>query len=884
MTTTGDIIAGAGASVDRAGATAWTSPGNVTADDGAYTSAAVPTDYLVCSSFGFNIPDGATILGITVKVQAYETGTGSTNFVPQLISSTTPTLIGSAKSATTVSGGSSGTPNNYTVGGAADVWGASLTPAIVNNSGFGVALWTTDTVNTLFIDFVSIAVEYSLPVIDDGLDSWWAGAQQCFVGIALAATAALTADSLVSQAQHWQNEEIVPQPEVTTAGTPLARDPISVYLWPQVDEVPSAAPVITFDEGEWLLLTPRPVVAVPVVFTADDVLPIPPTALPIDIELLPPDVPKLQAANFIFWATDEEVVPEVSTSVGGGILREVVKVIHWYQGDDLIGSAPAPIVDDYWQFPQFKGAPLIITLWIDEGNEVIGQAPIVDDYWQLLLVQPSSLRFSPFWADDEVAVLTVSEDYWQSAPIQQIQPRFGPLWADDDYAHPALIEGEWLLLIQARVSLNTPQPWTDDDFATNFTLTEGEWLLLDPVKIPLVMPQPWGDADYVIVTTTLGLEESEWSPPIVNRSAPALILPWADSDLTVTAPSALSVDEGVWPLPISDLARPQGIFWATNDEIIPQISTSVGGGILHEPVKIIRWYQGDDYIGEAPPSNIVDEQYWFVPAQPSNDYTVILWLDEGNQVSRPLVDEAYWQQPRVVLPQPIVYVAMHQDEVQLLSVDEAYWQQPYIPPPAPIARVATHQDEAVTVAAPLPIDELYWQQPFIPPPPPVVWVAIHQDEVVTVSAPLPVDIDAHQPWSLIPSKPINITPWADSDYATPPVPVVDEDYHWQRPLVIGAQPLVIPPVAVEEDVVVFAPREEYWLQLFSIKVEPLVRVAVYQDEISSFVPGVIDTGERTYTVPAEDRTYLVPAEARTYSVPAQARLYVVVVQTRSTEV
>lgn len=162
MPSSGNVFPASGISVDRASATAWTNPGNVVSNNGSDATAAVPTDYLVCSNFDFSaIPDNAIIQGITVRVEASETGTGSSNYVPQLISDTTPTLIGAAKSAVTVSGSTKVVSTN---GGVGDLWSAALTPAIVKNSGFGVAIWSTDTTNTLAIDFVTIAVEYIVPI------------------------------------------------------------------------------------------------------------------------------------------------------------------------------------------------------------------------------------------------------------------------------------------------------------------------------------------------------------------------------------------------------------------------------------------------------------------------------------------------------------------------------------------------------------------------------------------------------------------------------------------------------------------------------------------------------------------------------------------------
>jgi hypothetical protein len=158
MATTGNTFPTVAANVDRAASAAWTTPGNVVSDNGSNASVAVPSDYLVTSAYGFTIPANATIVGVTVRVEATETGGGNSNYIPQLHSATTPTLIGSAKTAVTVNGT---TPVVSSNGGASDLWGATLTPLIVNNAGFGVSIWSTDTGNTLSIDYVTIAIEYT---------------------------------------------------------------------------------------------------------------------------------------------------------------------------------------------------------------------------------------------------------------------------------------------------------------------------------------------------------------------------------------------------------------------------------------------------------------------------------------------------------------------------------------------------------------------------------------------------------------------------------------------------------------------------------------------------------------------------------------------------
>jgi hypothetical protein len=161
LATTGFVLAGTGSNVDRGGTSnVWSNPGNITTDNAVTANATVPTDYLVCSNFNFaSVPDGATIVGVTVRVQSHETGTSDSNYIPQLISATTPTLIGAPKSAVTVNGT---TPTNRDAGGVSDLWGAALTPETVKSAGFGVALWSTDATNVLLVDVVWIAIEYLL--------------------------------------------------------------------------------------------------------------------------------------------------------------------------------------------------------------------------------------------------------------------------------------------------------------------------------------------------------------------------------------------------------------------------------------------------------------------------------------------------------------------------------------------------------------------------------------------------------------------------------------------------------------------------------------------------------------------------------------------------
>jgi hypothetical protein len=102
------------------------------------------------------VPVGATIEGITVRLEASEHSPGNESVNAQL-QDHTGALIGSGK-ATTVSGTAKAV---YTYGAVTDLWAATLTVAIVNSATFGVRFWYT-TSHNVAVDFVTMAVEYSL--------------------------------------------------------------------------------------------------------------------------------------------------------------------------------------------------------------------------------------------------------------------------------------------------------------------------------------------------------------------------------------------------------------------------------------------------------------------------------------------------------------------------------------------------------------------------------------------------------------------------------------------------------------------------------------------------------------------------------------------------
>ena len=157
MASTGNVFAGTGENNAGIGATAWTSPGNVVSDNttDATCDAAASSQYQVARNFNFSaIPAGATIVGVTVRVEASEHSGGTESLNAQL-QNESGTLVGSSQ-AQTLNGT---TKAVYTYGSTSDLWSATLTRAIVQDADFGVRLWFT-TAHDVRIDYVTVAVEY----------------------------------------------------------------------------------------------------------------------------------------------------------------------------------------------------------------------------------------------------------------------------------------------------------------------------------------------------------------------------------------------------------------------------------------------------------------------------------------------------------------------------------------------------------------------------------------------------------------------------------------------------------------------------------------------------------------------------------------------------
>jgi len=147
-------IAGTGTTDSSVGTLAWRNPSNITADDGSVTddwfaksgTGLIYSEYLKSTNFGFSIPDGATIDGITVEFKDFATNNAgyTKDWSVKLVKG--GTVQGNDKADQALLSG------DKTYGGSSDLWGITLSSSDVNASDFGVVFQSQE--NTVDFNMV----------------------------------------------------------------------------------------------------------------------------------------------------------------------------------------------------------------------------------------------------------------------------------------------------------------------------------------------------------------------------------------------------------------------------------------------------------------------------------------------------------------------------------------------------------------------------------------------------------------------------------------------------------------------------------------------------------------------------------------------------------
>ena len=157
------------ASVMGIGTVAWTNPTRAVSSNNSYATASVDgstTRFLECTGYGFAIPSGAIINGITVNVERKSSSTsngGSADAAMLLVKAGT---IGATDLSTGTTYPTTDTTEAH--GSATELWGDTWTAADINDANFGAAFAATKAsatggAQTVSVDWIQIVVDYTLP-------------------------------------------------------------------------------------------------------------------------------------------------------------------------------------------------------------------------------------------------------------------------------------------------------------------------------------------------------------------------------------------------------------------------------------------------------------------------------------------------------------------------------------------------------------------------------------------------------------------------------------------------------------------------------------------------------------------------------------------------
>lgn len=145
------------------GTKSWNTPTNIYSSNNAYAWAGLArgeyTYWLRATTFGFSIPDGATIDGIVAEFEKKATGSGIVDFSVRIV------MAGFEQGDEKKLLSYWPTSDTYiSHGGAADLWGLGWNPAAINASNFGVSISARMSITgeqAAYIDHVRITVYYT---------------------------------------------------------------------------------------------------------------------------------------------------------------------------------------------------------------------------------------------------------------------------------------------------------------------------------------------------------------------------------------------------------------------------------------------------------------------------------------------------------------------------------------------------------------------------------------------------------------------------------------------------------------------------------------------------------------------------------------------------
>lgn len=568
------------------------------------------------------------------------------------------------------------------------------------------------------------------PIVDDdgGEDSWFAGVARCFVGVAIAGTAAALASSVAIAGSFNQfNDEIVPTPPPAMGGGVTHTPGPNIVRFYQPDEAPfGAAPALSIDdEAGWQPALPPAPQPLPLAAQQQDELAAPATLLDDDDELgaWPPIRAIIPAPVVQLWTHQDERAPtllEEDQWPAATLTISPPTVRIWGEPDWAPTAATLAGADDDPAPPAAVPASITSVVWATD-DDVIPGLGVDDEYWLRLDSLAARWYGPPPAAQDELGTPAASpafeEDAW-TARRADAAP-WVTVWQDaDELEAPTPSDDDgWAAPLSAPQALRTlPQP-ADEFPASPFSLDEDGW------AAPRLLPAHpwvavWQESDELEAPTPD--DADAWAPPQPARWAAPSAAFSADEEIVPQPASAVVDDADAWALvPAPAPAAPAQLARADEDWVPPiGIDDDAGWQApVPQPAPAARLGPPalDDEFVPPPAASLADDDagWQAVPAAAPRVPPLALFdddvlprsaaLDEGDgwaptapPASAPRLALAAWGDDSEIVPQPPA-VPEEEYDLRLFSL-----------PTPPDLRVWTQPDEWAPPVVPLPFDESYW--------------------------------------------------------------------------------------------------------------------------------------------------------------------------------
>lgn len=284
----------------------------------------------------------------------------------------------------------------------------------------------------------------------------------------------------------WQDEIGTPAftPEENYwAQLPFSPEPPKNLVWLANDERPTP-PTTIVDEDYWWVPPPVTITPLSPIWTNQAEWVVPPASFTPSEEDWQVKLTPVYDPTIVVWAVTEDLVPQPAAVVdgGGGVIKDEVWVVRWYQGDDLpIPPAPLPFDEDYWLnlIPQ----PSTLSTWVgvDEGLIVFQPLPFIEEEYWAFPVPPweKAVVSGPNW-DNADLFWTLEETEYQPAVF--LPPVIRQIWASEEEIVPQppistfADEDFWAI----------PRQWEAASFITTFTADDEIGDFVTPPVIQVV--------------------------------------------------------------------------------------------------------------------------------------------------------------------------------------------------------------------------------------------------------------------------------------------------------------------------------------------------------------------------------------------------------------